>query len=295
MCVLFLYFNDTPEPNKYRLIVASNRDELWDRATKLLGYWDQDKNCMSGQDCQKGNAEGSTWLGMSKTGKFGVLLNILGFNDSHRESRGHLVRNFLTSDLDCHSYIKQCVRPNKDLYNGFHLLLLDCSGEKTDVAYFNNKIDACNCEDIPQENEFICLGNSVCGKTPWKKMARGKELFKNIIRDFNNKDKNAELKNKLVSLLQDRKSFADDKLLKCQAQNSHPEESPEDLDRRVRRLSSLFVKMPEKRYGTRTHSIITVDYEGHCEFLEKTLVTPVDEDNFQWKDTVLQFDIQTSK
>ncbi|XP_061196249.1 transport and Golgi organization 2 homolog [Saccostrea echinata] len=293
MCVLFLYFNDTPEPNKYRLIIASNRDEFWDRATKPLDYWDHDKNCMSGQDCHKENVGGSTWLGMSKTGKVGVLLNILGFNDIHKESRGHLVRNFLTSDLNCHLYIKLCVRPKKDLYNGFHLLLLDCSSKNTDVAYFNNKVDACNCEDIPQDNDYICLGNSVSGKTPWKKVARGKELFKNIIRDFNHKDKKAELRNELVSLLQDSTSFADDEILKKQAQNSHPDESSEDLDRHVHRLSSLFVKMPEQRYGTRTHSIITVDYEGHCEFLEKTLLTPVDEDNFQWKDTVFQFDIQS--
>ena len=38
MCILFLYLNDRQEDCPYRLIVANNRDEYWDRPTATAAF-----------------------------------------------------------------------------------------------------------------------------------------------------------------------------------------------------------------------------------------------------------------
>lgn len=293
MCVLFLYVNDNPQPNKYRLIIANNRDEKFDRSTKPLDYWDSDKNCLSGQDLQSGDehVEGCTWLGMSKTGKVGVLLNIKEIPEEDKESRGCLVKDFLSCDLNCQSYIEKCVKPKQDSYNGFHLLLLDCRSPHTEMAYFNNRDGDMKYGEIPLVDKCVCLGNSLSARTPWQKVEEGKKRFMDIIEQFNQVDKKSELTSKLLDFLKDKTKYPDDPVLRKQSEITNPNGSGADIARVVDQLSSLFVYMPEYPYGTRTHSIITIDYDGQCEFMEKTLHTPVDENNFQWDETVLKFKI----
>lgn len=47
MCLLFTYLNPNPQPGQYRLVVASSRDEYYDRPTGQAHYWpnlpDQDQ------------------------------------------------------------------------------------------------------------------------------------------------------------------------------------------------------------------------------------------------------------
>lgn len=69
-----------------------------------------------------------------------------------------------------------------------------------------------------------------------------------------------------------------------QTKNEKLFEGTSDKAKQIEQLSSLFGYMPELRRGTRTHSIITVDFEGNCKLLEFTLQTPVDELNLQWCD-----------
>ena len=292
MCVLFLYYNDNPDSSKYRLILASNRDEKFDRPTKPLDFWGSTKICLSGQDSQN-EVEGSTWLGMTKTGKVAVLLNILGPAGIDKESRGFLIKNFLTSDLGCQSYIDQCVQSRRNSYNGFQLLLLDTSSPQTDVAYFNNRENDLNCRDVPMDNNCICLSNAKSAKTPFQKVAKGREKFIEIVENFNYKDKKSELTEKLLELLRDKTKYADDPVLQSQAESTVSEGNETNFAKNPDKLSSLYVYIPELGYGTRTHSIITTDFDGHCEYLEKTLLTPVDEEDMQWNDTLLKFDIET--
>lgn len=291
MCVLFLYLDDNPQPNKYRLIIANNRDEEFDRSTKSLDYWDSDKNCLSGQDLQSG-VEGCTWLGMSKIGKVGVLLNIKEIPEEDRKSRGCLVRDFLSCDLDCQTYIENCVKPKRDSYNGFHLVLLDCRSPHTELAYFNNRDSDLKYGEIPPLfDNCLGLGNSLSARTPWQKVEKGKKSFMDIIGQFNQMDKKSELTSKLLEFLKDKTKYSEDPVLRKQVEITYPNGNEADIARNVDQFSPLFVNIPERRYGTRTHSIITVDYDGQCEFMEKTLHTPVDENNFQWVETILKFKI----
>lgn len=266
---------------------------MFDRSTKPLDYWDSDKNYLSGQDLQSGveHVEGCTWLGMSKTGKVGVLLNIKEIPEEDKESRGCLVKDFLSCDLNCQSYIEKCVKPKQDSYNGFHLLLLDCRSPHTEMAYFNNRDSDMKYGEIPLVDKCVCLGNSLSARTPWQKVEEGKKRFMDIIEQFNQVDKKSELTSKLLDFLKDKTKYPDDPVLRKQSEITNPNGSEADIARDVDQLSSLLVYMPEYRYGTRTHSIITIDYDGQCEFMEKTLHTPVDENSFQWDETVLKFKI----
>eukprot|EP00903_Cladosiphon_okamuranus_P008969 g8581.t1 len=58
---------------RYRLIVASNRDEYLDRETHPVHFWkDANQNLLAGRD----KVAGGTWLGVSRSGKFATVTNI---------------------------------------------------------------------------------------------------------------------------------------------------------------------------------------------------------------------------
>ena len=49
MCILFLYFCDNPDPDGYRLIIASNRDEFYSRPTDDAKFWESNPNVIAGK------------------------------------------------------------------------------------------------------------------------------------------------------------------------------------------------------------------------------------------------------
>ena len=48
MCIVFMYFCDDPSPDGYRLIVASNRDEVYSRPTAHAKFWDEYPDIIAG-------------------------------------------------------------------------------------------------------------------------------------------------------------------------------------------------------------------------------------------------------
>uniref|UniRef100_A0A452GLU0 Uncharacterized protein n=1 Tax=Gopherus agassizii TaxID=38772 RepID=A0A452GLU0_9SAUR len=127
MCILFFKFDPRPvSKNAYRLILAANRDEFYNRPSKSADFWDSSNEILSGLDMEEGK-EGGTWLGISKKGKMAALTNYLQPKiDTNAKGRGALVRNFLTTDLDSFSYLKK-VSSEGHLYNGFNLITADLS------------------------------------------------------------------------------------------------------------------------------------------------------------------------
>lgn len=49
MCIVFLSISNNPQREKYKLILAMNRDEGFDRPTKELSWWAQSTNIISGK------------------------------------------------------------------------------------------------------------------------------------------------------------------------------------------------------------------------------------------------------
>jgi len=70
--------------------------------------------------------EGGTWFGVSsKFAKIGALLNISQPTvDIRKHGRGHLVTNYLQTELDALSYINTVAERQQD-FNPFNLVLLE--------------------------------------------------------------------------------------------------------------------------------------------------------------------------
>ena len=48
MCILFFKFWPFPGTSKYKLILASNRDEFYDRPTDMADFWEDNSNICAG-------------------------------------------------------------------------------------------------------------------------------------------------------------------------------------------------------------------------------------------------------
>lgn len=48
MCIEFVYINNSPPTDGYRLIVSNNRDEYYDRPSKSANFWEDRPDCISG-------------------------------------------------------------------------------------------------------------------------------------------------------------------------------------------------------------------------------------------------------
>jgi len=48
MCIVFLYFDDDPGGDGYKLIIAANRDEYYKRPSKPAEFWEDNPNVLGG-------------------------------------------------------------------------------------------------------------------------------------------------------------------------------------------------------------------------------------------------------
>lgn len=113
------------------LCLISNRDELYHRPTTALHHWNNSP-IVAGQDLQSGG----TWMGVTETGRWAVLTN---FRDGHDQntyptSRGHIIQNFLLSDLTPIRFAQALEKQQCD-YAGFNLFV----GDQTQAVYMSNR------------------------------------------------------------------------------------------------------------------------------------------------------------
>src|SRR5882672_506626 len=90
MCLIFISLKNHPT---YKLIVAANRDEFYNRKTEAASFWKDHPTILGGRDLE---AMG-TWMAMTKEGKISLITN---YRDPHNinpnaPSRGQLVSDFL--------------------------------------------------------------------------------------------------------------------------------------------------------------------------------------------------------
>ena len=89
MCLILFAYHVNP---RYKLILTANRDEFYDRPTATAHFWEDAPQVLAGRDL----AHGGTWLGVTRTGRFGCVTN---YRDPRQPkgtvSRGNLVSDFL--------------------------------------------------------------------------------------------------------------------------------------------------------------------------------------------------------
>jgi uncharacterized protein with NRDE domain len=132
MCLILFAYNVHPS---YRLILAANRDEFYERPSAPADFWIKHPKVLAGIDLQ----EKGTWLGVTKEGKFSAITN---YRDpatwkDQAPSRGKLVSRFLTGPLGAGRYLEK-ISAQASQYNGFNLLL----GDADELFVYSNRGEA---------------------------------------------------------------------------------------------------------------------------------------------------------
>jgi len=237
MCLLLLAIQTHPE---YKLILAANRDEYYDRPTAPASFWEDAPHLLAGRDLRAGG----TWLGMTKKGRIAAVTN---YRDpasikTNAPSRGKLVSGFLLGQQSPLDYLDHLVR-EQDRYNGFNLII----GEKDQLYWFSNRGDGAR----RLSPGIYGLSNRLLD-TPWPKVTVSKDAMARLLTGEKNPSQD-----KLFHMLRDRTIADDDQL---------PETGVGLEWERI--LSPIFITSPS--YGTRSSSLIFIDMHDHVDFIEKT-------------------------
>jgi uncharacterized protein with NRDE domain len=250
MCTLLLAWEAHP---RYRLVLAANRDEFYQRPTAEADYWEDAPQLFAGRDL----IHGGTWLGVTATGRIAALTNYREPHAARKDgpSRGRLVSDFLREETTAEAYFER-LRSEALPYSGYNLLLGDpdrlycCSNKSDDIVRIAPGIHG--------------LSNHLLD-TPWPKVVRGKQSLTRVLQaeSFSIED--------LFAVLADR-TRAPDELLP---------DTGVGLERE-RLLSSIFIA--SEHYGTRSSTVLLVDLDRQATFVERSF------DGSSLRDTKLCFD-----
>ncbi|KAJ8954254.1 hypothetical protein NQ318_005850 [Aromia moschata] len=265
MCILFVHTNPNPERGDYRLIVATNRDEHYERPAAdafwcdegLLGeIWNPPGKGACGAVSPK-NQRGENG---EKKCCVGVLLNLTGDRVEHGGPRGGIVKDYLKTPQDFWQYTKIL---DKTKYSGYNVVGIELSKHEANVFHHSNmpKISS-----VYSGSQTLGFGNSPI-YSPLTKVRDGRLRFEEIVEQCLEPD---DLVEELLKLLKDKTSHLPDPEL----------EKRSPLGYTV--LSSIFVKAESLKYGTRTHTVILVDHEWQLHYIEHTLEQPIDIENPKW-------------
>ncbi|WP_221564947.1 NRDE family protein [Alkalihalobacillus sp. TS-13] len=239
MCILFIAYKKHPE---YKIIVAANRDEFYERPTAKAHFWKDEPTILAGRDLQ----QMGTWMGVSTKGRFAALTN---YRDPHEPkdnkiSRGQIIRDYLSSASAPEEFL-HTLQEQRSSYQGFNLII----GNMDSLWYYSNIQD----ETKSMSPGIYGLSNHFID-TPWPKVENGK---KDLVRCIEKSDSiNKEC---LFQLLK----------------NSDPANRSELPDTGVgieweEKLSPIFIET--EHYGTRSSTVFTVDNNGVVDFTERSLI-----------------------
>ncbi|MEH7250848.1 NRDE family protein [Neobacillus niacini] len=231
MCLILFAYKVHP---KYKLIVAANRDEFYQRPTSPAHFWEDDSNILAGRDLEKMG----TWMGVTKKGRFAALTNYRDPSEvtEGKRSRGELVTNALQYNCDIKEYM-QSLGKNNDWYPGYNLL----AGDGDELFYYSNVG-----KELLEVTPGIYGVSNHLLNTEWPKVQMGKAGLSEIL------NKNHEdFVEPLFTLLQKSEQAEDARLPKTGVSL--------DLERI---LSPMFIK--SENYGTRSSTVLLkTDKEIH--------------------------------
>jgi len=238
MCLILFAINQHP---KYKLILAANRDEFFNRETLYANRWSDNDQVIGGKDV----ISGGTWLGLNTNGRFIAITN---YRDPKREnsnakSRGILSSRFLNGKESIAEFIDE-ISKDKDAYNGFNILLSE-DGFNTLSQYSN----ITNNTSVIQPGVHG-LSNALLD-TSWPKVENGKEALSALISD------NTFSPPVLIKLLSNSEISPDHLLPKTGISF--------DIEKK---LSPVFISM--NGYGTRCSTMLLVNHYNVAEFHEVT-------------------------
>ncbi|MCL6570558.1 MAG: NRDE family protein [Bacillus sp. (in: Bacteria)] len=236
MCLILLAYQVHPV---YKLIVAANRDEFYQRPTAPAHYWEDNPDILAGRDLEKRG----TWMGVTTSGRFSALTNYRDPKEvtEGKRSRGELVADALKSTGEVENFMQNLMR-NEDLYPGYNLL----TGDGNELYYFSNKGPL----QVQKVEQGVYGVSNHLLNTDWPKVQKGKEGMSEIING-----KQEEMVEKLLNLLQ-QTDLSPDEFLPNTGVSLELE----------RMLSPLFIK--SHHYGTRSSTVVLMA-DNEIKFVER--------------------------
>jgi len=237
MCLILLAVKAHPD---YRLIVAANRDEFYERPSEPPAFWPEAPDVLAGRDLRGGG----TWFGLTRKGRLAAVTNYRdpASQKEHAPSRGKLVSDYLLGRESAPNYLDRVRRAGAE-YNGFNLLV----GEREELYWYSNRGGRISAI-LPGVHG---LSNHLLD-TPWPKVSKGKERFSRIL-----EGRREPLSEALFELLMDRSPAPDDAL---------PHTGVALEWERI--LSSIFIWSPA--YGTRSSTLLFLDRKNRITLLDRT-------------------------
>lgn len=246
MCLALIAIDQHP---RYPLIILSNRDEFYNRATIPAHYWPENPDIFAGKD----RVGGGSWLGVNTKGHFSLVTNYRNPTayDALKKSRGMLVTNFLNqNNLSPSAYIDS-IAAFSDTWNPFNLIV----GNNSDIEYYSN-----------MTNKTVTLTTGLHGisnhllNTPWHKVVKARHLFLTLLDVLKTQEDPITIRELLFPVLADKTPTPDNLL---------PETGiPFELEKA---LGSIFVNILDYNYGTRSSTIILIT-KNNLSFCEKTFM-----------------------
>jgi uncharacterized protein with NRDE domain len=253
MCLIFFSLNHHPQ---YKLIVAANRDEFYQRKTAPANFWSDYPQILGGRDLEAAG----TWMALNKNGRISLVTNYrdLTHLKTKAPSRGQLVSDYVINGDAPDAYLKK-ISGRAGEYNGFNLLV----GYPDELWYFSNygqQIKKLTTGVFGLSNHLL--------DTPWPKVKRGKDKFLQVIAQATIDPED------LFNLLYNEER-AEDSLLP---------DTGIGLERE-RALSSMFIKT--EGYGTRCSTVILINRYNEVLFSERVY----DLETFDHKTSRFEFTI----
>ncbi len=234
MCLILVSYKQSPG---YRLVIASNRDEFYDRPTQPASFWEEAPIVLGGRDLKACG----TWLGVTRTGRFAMITNYRdpGTFMPTAPSRGGIVSGFLRSPAPPREFLTS-LEGKGGKYNGFSLL----AGDFDTLYSFSNR------GRLEELNPGIYGLSNHLLDTPWPKVETGKKKLRSVL------DRGDFSCDEIFSVLDDRQRPPDKRL---------PDTGVGLEWERI--LSPAFIESPV--YGTRSSTVVLVADSGEVTFLEK--------------------------
>ncbi|EDW48778.1 GM17622 [Drosophila sechellia] len=325
MCVIFFCADSNPQPGGYKLILASNRDEFFARATMSAAKWANADHVYGGIDLEPGR-EGGTWLAIGHSAGFfkvGALLNLTG-EPKPRDAVAH--KNILQPHNHNSTGINLCPKPTTSNSNSYRhpnpnqnpntnprrgMIVADYvtrADEEHSILNYNERL----LKDCTKYSAFNFVSIEIGSAS---QPARVK-LLSNVpptLEDFQNGEcygfGNSLPHSPFEKVRHGKQEFeaivkahggASVETLSAQLmqllRNKHKFWPDDELKTRAPNwgegLSALNVHIEEHAYGSRTHTVVLVDSENKMHFIEETM-TGLDPHG-EWNKTHIEKDFQNS-
>jgi len=241
MCLIAFAIDASPA---CPLLIAANRDEFLDRPTAPLHRWTlpDGTSVVAGRDLR----DGGTWLGVSETGRVAMLTNVRSVQiGSGQRSRGELATRWLDGGLSWEALLDDL---DPAAYGGFNLVVGDFHNQFW--AWAGNRDPERPHDEHPIGLHSRRLEAGVYGlsnaalDTPWPKSERLKQALCECL---------AQPASSPLPITRLTAALADTRRVPTHVL---PDTGvPPELEHG---LSSPFVSLPERGYGTRSSLVLSV-------------------------------------